>query len=137
MKRIPLLLVSCAVLGAALPSCETGTQTGALAGAATGAALGAILDDDNRGRGAAVGAAAGAAVGGISGAVADARAQQYNPGASSYPQPNYGGYPYATRTNRGGYVRSPHPPHNTIDVTGYAPGTTVVDPTTNKPFRVP
>lgn len=120
-----------------VPSCETGAQTGALTGAAAGAALGAILDDDNRGRGAAVGAAAGAAVGGISGAVADARAQRYNPGASTYPEPSYGGYPFATPTNRSGYVRSPHPPHNTIDVTGFPSGSTVVDPTTNRPFRVP
>ncbi|CAN5280692.1 hypothetical protein BH23VER1_BH23VER1_00670 [soil metagenome] len=45
--------------------------------------------------------------------------------------------PAAEVTEHEDIVRSPHPPHNLVDVTGFAPGETVVDPTTDMPFRVP
>ncbi len=55
------------------------------------------------------------------------------------PPPSVGsGVPYGVRTERPGFVRSPWNPNGPlVDVTGFAPGTVVKDPTTNRNFLVP
>jgi hypothetical protein len=45
--------------------------------------------------------------------------------------------PVAEKTDKSGYVKSPFPPHNLIDVTGMPKGSLAKDPTTMKIFRVP
>ena len=56
------------------------------------------------------------------------------------PPPSSAGtpVPYGTRTERPGFVRSPwNPTGPLVDVTGFASGTVVKDPTTNQNFLVP
>ena len=56
------------------------------------------------------------------------------------PPPSSAGtpVPYGTRTERPGFVRSPwNPTGPLVDVTGYAPGSAVKDPTTGRNFIVP
>ncbi|HEY0368966.1 MAG TPA: hypothetical protein VGC85_05170 [Chthoniobacterales bacterium] len=49
-----------------------------------------------------------------------------------------GDYPYAVPVpGKPGFVRSPYSPDKMTDVRGYAPGTEVKDPYTNKIFLVP
>lgn len=50
---------------------------------------------------------------------------------------NPAGVPTATKTATAGLVKSPHTPHNEIDVSGLPSGTLAKDPTTQKLFRVP
>jgi hypothetical protein len=115
-----------------LSSCETyppgqATGLGAGIGAASGALIGAGAAG---GRGAAIGAGAGLLAGALVGAAVDADNARY------YHAPP-GGYPFARRTSTPGYVYSPYPPHNIIDVRGVPPGELVRDPSTGGIFRKP
>jgi hypothetical protein len=113
----------------ALTSCETPVGQGAGIGAATGAIIGGAATGHVRG--AAIGAAAGAAAGALIGAaVEEDQAARYGP-------PPSGGYPFARRTGTPGYVYSPYPPHNIIDVRGVPPGELVRDTSTGGIFRKP
>ncbi len=54
------------------------------------------------------------------------------------PPPSGGAIPYGIRTERPALVRSPWNPNGPlVDVTGYAPGSAVKDPTTGRNFIVP
>ena len=133
MNKYCLSTVSAAFLVSfALSSCETyppgqATGLGAGIGAASGALIGAGAAG---GRGAAIGAGAGLLAGALVGAAVDAD------NARSYHAPP-GGYPFARRTSTPGYVYSPYPPHNIIDVRGVPPGELVRDPSTGGIFRKP
>ena len=67
------------------------------------------------------------------------------PSATSTPQPTPsamqdagGNLPYGKPVaGKPGVVSSPYDPKFLIDVRGFPPGTLVIDPNTNKPFRVP
>ena len=133
MNKYCLSTVSAAFLVSfALSSCETyppgqATGLGAGIGAASGALIGAGAAG---GRGAAIGAGAGLLAGALVGAAVDAENARY------YHAPP-GGYPFARRTSTPGYVYSPYPPHNIIDVRGVPPGELVRDPSTGGIFRKP
>ncbi len=133
MKKNHLAVVAAALCSVfALTSCETATGTGALIGAGTGAVIASNTGPyyNNTGRtlaGAAIGAGAGALIG----AAIDAnRAAEYGPAPS-------GGYPYARRTDRSGFVYSPYPPNRIVDVRGIPRGSLVRDPSTGGIFRKP
>lgn len=113
-----------------LTGCETPTGQGAGYGAATGAIIGGIAGGDVRSAatGGAIGAGAGALLGHLIGA--EQRRKQYG-------APPRDGYPVGTPTDRRGYVRSPYPPNNLIDVRGIPSGSHVVDPSTDRIFIVP
>jgi predicted small secreted protein len=133
MKKYFITAMAAAVLLATvLSSCETpagqGAGFGAVSGAATGALIGAAAT--GTGRGAGIGAGAGALAGALIGAaVAENQAQYY------HPPPD--GYPIARLTGTPGYVYSPYPPHNVIDVRGVPSGAMVRDPSTNGIFVRP
>ena len=133
MNKYCLSAVSAAFLVSfSLGSCETyppgqATGLGAGIGAASGALIGAGAAG---GRGAAIGAGAGLLAGALVGAAVDAENARY------YHAPP-GGYPFARRTSTPGYVYSPYPPHNIIDVRGVPPGELVRDPSTGGIFRKP
>jgi hypothetical protein len=133
MKKYFIPATAAAVLLATgLSSCETpagqGAAFGGLSGAATGALIGAAAT--GTGRGAGIGAGAGALAGALIGAaVAENQAQYYHPPPS--------GYPVARLTGTPGYVYSPYPPHNVIDVRGVPPGARVRDPSTGGIFIKP
>ena len=58
--------------------------------------------------------------------------------APAAPQTAKGDYPYAVPVpGKPGFVRSPYSPDKMTDVRGYAPGTEVKDPYTQKIFLVP
>lgn len=58
--------------------------------------------------------------------------------AQSTQAPAKGDYPYGVPVpGKPGFVRSPYSPDKMTDVRGYAPGTEVKDPYTNKIFLVP
>ena len=58
--------------------------------------------------------------------------------AQSAPTTAKGDYPYGVPVpGKPGFVRSPYSPDKMTDVRGYAPGTEVKDPYTNKIFLVP
>jgi len=110
--------------------CEPNARSGALTGAAAGAVVGAITDDDDDFiKSAAIGAGIGAAAGAI------VKARRYRGGGRNAPAS--GSYPTGSRTSNPDFVRSPYPPNNVIDVTGFRSGELVIDPTTNQVFRVP
>jgi hypothetical protein len=133
MKNYFIPAIAAAILLATgLNSCETPAGQGAGFGAFTGAATGALIGAaaTGTGRGAGIGAGAGALAGALIGAaVAQDQAQYY------HAPP--GGYPYAQRTETAGYVYSPYPPHNVIDVRGVPRGALVRDPSTGGIFRKP
>ena len=106
-------------LSLATTSCldDPKTQEGALMGAAAGAALGGIADGwKGAGRGAAIGAIAGGIIGHY-------RGKRYQGPSSSHSTSKF---PYASKTDRYGFVRSPYKPYNVIDVKGYGRGDAVV-----------
>ncbi|MGH8092880.1 MAG: glycine zipper domain-containing protein [Chthoniobacterales bacterium] len=132
MRKFFIPAVAAAILSMGLSSCETpagqGAGFGAVSGAATGALIGAAAS--GTGEGAAIGAGAGALAGALLGAaVAQDQAQYY------HAPP--GGYPFARQTGTPGYVYSPYPPHNTIDVRDVPQGALVRDPSTGGIFRKP
>lgn len=130
-KLLPL--VSLLLLAAmTFTSCET-SGGNALAGAAVGAAVGGLLH--GRGSDAMTGAAIGAGAGYLIGKVVRnerrAREDRY------YRDRSYDNYPVARRTNRSGFVTSPYPPYNLIDVRGIPHGSEVVDPSCGEVFVNP
>lgn len=130
MKKYSLFAVSAAVLTMfGLSSCDTPTGQGAGFGAATGAIIGAAATGDVRG--AAIGAGIGAASGALIGASIEADQNGYYAG---HP---IGYYRYGRRTGRGGFLYSPYPPHNIVDVRGIPHGALVRDPSTGGIFRKP
>ncbi len=46
-------------------------------------------------------------------------------------------YPFATKTEKPGYVKSPYPPFALLDVTGIKPGGLAMEPDSDRIFRVP
>jgi hypothetical protein len=48
-----------------------------------------------------------------------------------------GRYPYAEPADRPGFVYSPYPPHNVVDVRGIPHGALVRDPSSGGVFRKP
>jgi hypothetical protein len=130
MNKYCLSTVSAAFLVSfALTSCETPVGQGAGIGAATGAIIGGAATGHVRG------AAIGAGIGALSGALIGAAIEEDQ--AARYGPPPSGGYPFARRTGTPGYVYSPYPPHNIIDVRGVPPGELVRDPSTGGIFRKP
>jgi outer membrane protein with glycine zipper len=113
----------------ALTSCDTPTGQGAGFGAATGAIIGGAAT--GRGEGAAVGAGIGALTGALIGAAVEADDRGYYEGRPT------GYYPYASRSDRPGFVYSPYPPHNMVDVRGIPHGALVRDPSSDGIFRKP
>ncbi|MEA3207999.1 MAG: Glycine zipper [Chthoniobacter sp.] len=109
----------------------------ALAGAAAGAAIGGLLH--GRGsdalRGAAIGAGAGYLIGkAINHHRRYDREREYS-GRPPYEEED--NLPYARPTNRYGFVTSPYPPHNLIDVRGIPRGAQVEDPSCGQAFINP
>ncbi len=113
----------------ALSSCDTPTGQGAGFGAATGAIIGGAAT--GRVRGAAVGAGIGALTGALIGSAVEADERGYYEGRPT------GYYPYGRRAGRPGFVYSPYPPHNIVDVRGIPHGELVRDPSTGGIFRKP
>jgi hypothetical protein len=147
-KSVPF--VSAALLSVlALTGCDTPGES-ALAGAATGAAIGGLLH--GRGDQALVGAAIGAGSGYLIGkAVQHERRRAYEDGYydghdydrdhddrydHDYRDPR-DRYPMGRLTNREGFVTSPYPPYNRIDVRGIPRGAQVEDPSTHRIFINP
>ena len=133
MKKI-IPIVTAALLAAfTLTSCETSGQS-ALAGAAAGAAIGGAAT--GRGSGAFHGAAIGAAGGYLLGKLVQADRRRYD--RDRYDDRDYESrYPVARPTNRRGFVTSPYPPNNLIDVRGIPSGARVEDPSVGRVFINP
>ena len=129
MKKLDLVVLTAAALGAlALSSCNS-TGQGAGIGAATGAAVGAAATGDARG--AAIGAGIGAGTGALIGAAIEADERGYYEGrVVSY-------YPFGRRTGRVGFLRSPYRPYAIVDVRGIPRGALVRDPASGRIFRRP
>ena len=54
------------------------------------------------------------------------------------PTPTYStDIPAGKKGSKAGRVISPYPPYNELDISGLDSGSTALDPTTNKVFRVP
>lgn len=140
-KLIPTVSLSL-VAAFTFSACDTPGQT-ALAGAATGAAIGGLIH--GRGRDALTGAAIGAGAGYVIGKVAQHRRgdRYYEEGdddqGTYYRQTRPRGrrYPVGEPTERRGFVVSPYPPHNLIDVRGIPRGAQVLDPSVNQVFITP
>jgi len=138
MKRPAPILCALIAIPMAFTGCETGGGN-ALAGAAAGAGIGGLLH--GRGEDALVGAAIGAGAGYLIGRVArnerQARERRYDE-ESGYRGREYSrDLPYARPANRYGFVTSPFPPFNLIDVRGIPHGATVIDPSCNRRFLNP
>lgn len=128
MKQKLILATALSVL---VSSCTPYQQQGAAVGGLAGGAVGAIAGGNSRStlRGAALGAGLGAGI---------AAMQENQQGArSSSGPPPQGGYPYAERTSTRGEVISPYAPYNVIDVRGMRSGSLALDPSCEKPFRIP
>ncbi|MEM7397148.1 MAG: glycine zipper 2TM domain-containing protein [Verrucomicrobiota bacterium] len=138
--------------GAFFTGCQNMTPgEQALAGAAVGGLIGSAAGHDRKDvlAGAAIGAASGLILGSVAKDQAQVYQPRYNRGYSGYPhgQDRYNAprqvtpppqeYPTAYPTQTPGHVQSPHAPNNVIDVKGYRRGEVVLDPTTNRPFRIP
>ncbi len=130
--RLAATLVVGAVLAAGCTTTEQGAGYGTLGGAAIGGALGGW-------QGAAIGAGAGALTGALVGnAVEQSEEKRAQPPPPPPPPPQGAPLPYGVRTDRPGLVKSPWNPNGPlVDVTGFAPGTVVKDPTTGRNFLVP
>jgi hypothetical protein len=133
MSKLTLAIVitGCVAL-AGCTTTEEGAGYGTLGGAAIGGALGGW-------QGAAIGAGAGALTGALVGnAVEQDEEKRAQPPPPPPPPPQAAPLPYGVRTDRPGLVRSPWNPNGPlVDVTGFAPGTVVKDPTTGRNFLVP
>ena len=130
--RLAAALAVGAVLVAGCTATEQGAGYGTLGGAAIGGALGGW-------QGAAIGAGAGALTGALVGnAVEQDEEKRAQPPPPPPPPPPGAPIPYGVRTDRPGLVKSPWNPNGPlVDVTGFAPGTVVKDPTTGCNFLVP
>ncbi len=127
----------------AFSGCETGGAN-ALAGAAAGAALGGIVGGHGRDalHGAAIGAGAGYLIGKVVKHERQARDRRYYREDEGFREDDrgedrYRELPYARPTNRYGFVTSPFPPYNLIDVRGIPHGATVIDPSCGRHFINP
>ena len=145
-------LLSCISLSLVAAICFSGCETSgqnALLGAATGAAIGGALH--GRGDQALAGAAIGAAGGYLIGkAVQHDRRRVYSEGYYDGREDRYDDrdrrddgsyrdnrYPLGRLTRRDGFVISPYPPYNRIDVRDIPRGAQVEDPSTGKIFINP
>lgn len=130
------LSAAAAVSLAACTTAGPGQITGTGLGAAGGAAAGAIIGNNVRGVSATEGAIAGALIGGLAGNVVGRQQDEINElrRNQSYQQ---GGYPVGRFSGTRGYVYSPYPPYNMIDVRGIPSGAVVLDPSTNQRFINP
>ena len=124
-QRIASTVLAGAVAASCLPlaGCDTPVGQGAGIGAGAGAIIGGLAT--NRVGGAALGAATGAVAGGLIGA------NRYG------PPPPQGRYPFATPTDRPGFVLSPYSPYYQIDVRDIPHGSLVRDPSCNRLFVKP
>ncbi len=153
MKKLVPFVSSALLTAFALTGCETPGET-ALAGAATGAAIGGLLH--GRGDQALVGAAIGAGSGYLIGKAAQhERRRAYEDGYydgrdyddrdhdrgyredDRYYRDSRDRYPMGRLTGRPGFVLSPYPPYNRIDVRGIPRGAQVEDPSTRRIFINP
>lgn len=119
-------------------SCTPGQQTGAQYGALGGAALGVLTGDDTEG--VVTKAGIGAAIGAIVVAAQEEHNQRTAGGYDQQPTsnaPTEQSYPYGISTETAGYVKSPYPPHNVVNVQGIARGTKVTEPGSTNIFIVP
>lgn len=150
-KLVPYVSVTL-LTAFALTGCDTPGES-ALAGAATGAAIGGLLH--GRGDQALVGAAIGAGSGYLIGkAVQHERRRAYEDGYydrrdyddrdrdrdyrdDRYYHDTRDRYPVGRLTSRPGFVVSPYPPYNRIDVRGIPRGAQVEDPSTHRVFINP
>jgi len=138
MKKLIPLLSLALLIAFTFSACETPGQS-ALAGAATGGAIGGLLT--GRPGGVLAGAAVGAGTGYLVGKqVQYDRQQAYNSGY--YDGRGDGGNdsdrpPLGRFTDRPGFVISPYPPYNRIDVRDIPRGAQVQDPSTGKIFINP
>ena len=149
-KQSVFVSTTLAILGAVFfSSCTSHTGRGTGIGAAVGGGIGALASGSTEG--ALIGAGIGAGVGALVGNEADKRAQRspyqsypqqdapYGQGDISQPSPQpdqQQSHPWG-RQRAPGVATSPHPPYNDIDIRGYRRGELVVDPTTDRIFRVP
>jgi hypothetical protein len=146
-KLIPITTLSLSI-AFALSGCDTPGQSAGL-GAAAGALFGAAASGGRPGavlQGAAIGAGTGYVVGKI--VQHDRRErEEYDD-----QDPNYrdrdddrgdyhgdtrDGLPMGRPTRHDGFVISPYPPHNRIDVRGIPSGAKVMDPSVNRVFINP
>ena len=105
-----------------------------LAGAVAASCLPLAGCDTPVGQGAGIGAGAGAIIGGL----ATNRVGGAALGAARYgPPPPQGRYPFATPTDRPGFVLSPYSPYYQIDVRDIPHGSLVRDPSCNRLFVKP
>ena len=130
LKLAAAMLTACVVL-AGCTSTEQGAGYGTLGGAAIGGAVGGWP-------GAAIGAGAGALTGALVGNAVE-QSEEHKARVQPLPPPPLGAsLPYGIRTDRPGLVKSPWNPNGPwVDVTGFAPGAVVKDPTTGNNFLVP
>ena len=144
MKKIAMTMTALGGLG--LACCTPYQGQGALIGGAGGALAGALLGDDHQDviAGAAVGAGLGAGAAALHENSVRQRQGAYQGGYQQPPRQSSpptrsssGDYPTAQRSTTPGQVISPYPPHNAIDVSGFASGSLVKDPNTGEIFRVP
>jgi hypothetical protein len=137
MKKFAISMTS--ALALTLVSCTPYQGQGALLGGAAGALAGAAFGDDHQDviAGAAVGAGLGAGAAAVHENSVRQRQGAYQRGPQQPRSSSSGNYPTAQRSTTPGRVLSPYPPHNEIDVTGFASGSLVKDPNTGEIFRVP
>jgi hypothetical protein len=148
-KLVPIASVTL-FLALAMTGCDTPGKSAGL-GAAIGGAVGAVA---SRGRpwgvlqGAALGAGTGYLVGKVvqrdrreedeySGDDPNNRDRDHDHGDGDFEVDSRTGLPVARPTHHDGYVISPYPPHNRIDVQGIPSGSKVIDPSVNKVFINP
>jgi Glycine zipper len=145
-KLVPIASITLPI-ALLLSGCDTPGQSAGL-GAAIGGAFGALA---SRGRpwGVLQGAALGAATGYVVGKVVqhDRREEDYYDDDPYYRDHDYRdrdfpidsrtGLPVARPSHHEGFVISPYPPHNRIDVRDIPSGAKVMDPSTNHVFINP
>jgi len=144
MKQLVPVLALALLTSFTFTGCDTPGES-ALLGAATGAAIGGSLH--GRGDQALVGAAIGAGSGYLIGkAVQHERRQAYEDGYYDGHGPDdrdyrddrdRDRYPWGRPTHHPGFVVSPYPPYNRIDVRGIPRGAKVEDPSTGRVFINP
>jgi len=141
-KLVPIVSITLPI-ALLLSGCETPGRSAGL-GAAIGGAVGAVA---SRGRpwGILQGAALGAATGYVVGKVVqhDRREEEeYENGGPhgddhGFYTDEQTGLPVARPSHHDGFVISPYPPHNRIDVQGIDHGAKVMDPSVNQVFINP
>ncbi|MCX6909566.1 MAG: hypothetical protein NTY01_16195 [Verrucomicrobia bacterium] len=131
LKLAAAMLAACVML-AGCTTTEQGAGYGTLGGAAIGGALGGW-------KGAAIGGGAGALTGALVGNAVEQSEERKAKAQPPPPPPAPGAaVPYGIRTDKPGLVKSPWNPNGPlVDVTGFAPGSLVKDPTTGQNFLVP